>query len=125
MPCPRRSGGNSCIPIARSLLCVGMVAFRPHIEFDQVKGYALSMTRLMLSGRADEVVDIIQSNRREYIGGTLGCEASSLVGAIVPSAALSEFTLVGVLPSLGAFLLIWAYLARTRKLQRSGVDHQD
>jgi hypothetical protein len=35
----------------------------------------------------------------------LECEASSLVGAIVPSAALSEFTLVGVLPSLGAFLL--------------------
>jgi len=37
----------------------------PHIEFDQVKGYALSMTRLMLSGRADEVVDIIKSNIRD------------------------------------------------------------
>ena len=37
----------------------------PHIEFDQVKGYALSMTKLMLSGRADEVVDIIQSNIRD------------------------------------------------------------
>ncbi len=41
------------------------LALPPHIEFDQVKGYALSMTRLMLSGRADEVVDIIQSNRRD------------------------------------------------------------
>src|SRR5260221_556652 len=37
----------------------------PHIEFDQAKGYALSMTRLMLSGRADEVVDIIKSNIRD------------------------------------------------------------
>ena len=37
----------------------------PHIEFDQVKGYALSMTKLMLSGRADEVVDIVRANIRD------------------------------------------------------------
>ncbi len=37
----------------------------PHIELDQVKGYALSMTKLILSGRADEVVDIIKSNIRD------------------------------------------------------------
>ena len=41
------------------------LALPPHIEFDQVKGYALSMTKLMLSGRADEVVDIIKSNIRD------------------------------------------------------------
>ncbi len=41
------------------------LALPPHIEFDQVKGYALSMTRLMLSGRADEVVDILKSNIRD------------------------------------------------------------
>jgi pyruvate dehydrogenase (quinone) len=34
----------------------------PHIEFDQAKGYALSMTKLMLSGHANEVVDIIEAN---------------------------------------------------------------
>jgi pyruvate dehydrogenase (quinone) len=39
-----------------------VLSLPPHIEFDQVKGYALSMTRLMLSGRADEVVDTIKSN---------------------------------------------------------------
>ncbi len=42
----------------------------PHIEFDQAKGYALSMTRLMLTGRTDEVVDIVSSNIRD-IGGIL------------------------------------------------------
>ena len=41
------------------------LALPPHIEFDQVKGYALSMTRLMLPGRADEVVDILKSNIRD------------------------------------------------------------
>jgi len=41
-----------------------------HLEFDQVKGYALSMTKLMLTGSTDEVVDIIQSNIRD-IGGIL------------------------------------------------------
>jgi pyruvate dehydrogenase (quinone) len=37
----------------------------PHIEFDQAKGYALSMTKLMLSGHANEVVDIIEANIRD------------------------------------------------------------
>jgi len=46
------------------------LALPPHIEFDQAKGYALSMTRLMLTGRTDEVVDIVSSNIRD-VGGML------------------------------------------------------
>ena len=37
----------------------------PHIEFDQAKGYALSMTKLMLSGHANEVVDTVRTNIRD------------------------------------------------------------
>ena len=46
------------------------LALPPHIAFDQAKGYALSMTRLMLTGRTDEVVDIVSSNIRD-VGGML------------------------------------------------------
>jgi pyruvate dehydrogenase (quinone) len=34
----------------------------PKIEFEQVKGMALSMTKLMLNGRMDEVMDTVKSN---------------------------------------------------------------
>ena len=58
--------GDSLNPVVVDVITdPNALALPPHIEFDQVKGYALSMTRLMLSGRADEVVDIIQSNRRD------------------------------------------------------------
>jgi pyruvate dehydrogenase (quinone) len=34
----------------------------PKLEFDQVKGYALFMKKMMLSGRMDEAFNIISSN---------------------------------------------------------------
>ena len=34
----------------------------PTVEWQQVKGYALSMTKLMLGGRMDEVMDMVKSN---------------------------------------------------------------
>ena len=34
----------------------------PTVEWQQVKGYAVSMTKLMLGGRMDEVMDMIKSN---------------------------------------------------------------
>jgi pyruvate dehydrogenase (quinone) len=46
------------------------LALPPHITFEQARGYALSMTKLMLTGRADEVVDIVSSTLPE-MGGTL------------------------------------------------------
>jgi len=38
------------------------LAMPPKIEFEQVKGMALSMTKLILSGRMDEVLDTVKSN---------------------------------------------------------------
>ncbi|WP_374164582.1 thiamine pyrophosphate-dependent enzyme [Arcticibacter sp. MXS-1] len=38
------------------------LAMPPRTEFDQMRGFALSMTRLMLNGRMDEVLDTIKSN---------------------------------------------------------------
>jgi pyruvate dehydrogenase (quinone) len=38
------------------------LAMPPKIEFEQVKGMALSMTKLMLNGRMDEVLDKVKSN---------------------------------------------------------------
>jgi pyruvate dehydrogenase (quinone) len=38
------------------------LAMPPKVELGQVKGMALSMTKLMLSGRMDEVVDTIKAN---------------------------------------------------------------
>jgi len=38
------------------------LAMPPEIEFDQMKGFAFYMGKMMLSGRADEVLKIIKSN---------------------------------------------------------------
>jgi Thiamine pyrophosphate-requiring enzymes [acetolactate synthase, pyruvate dehydrogenase (cytochrome), glyoxylate carboligase, phosphonopyruvate decarboxylase] len=38
------------------------LAMPPKLEFDQMKGFALYMGRMMLSGRMDEVFKIISSN---------------------------------------------------------------
>ena len=38
------------------------LALPPHIEWKQMKGFALSMTKMMLSGRGKEVVETIKSN---------------------------------------------------------------
>ncbi|ALM49270.1 pyruvate dehydrogenase [Flavobacterium psychrophilum] len=38
------------------------LAMPPKIEWDQVKGYALSMGKLILGGRMDEVLDTVKSN---------------------------------------------------------------
>jgi len=38
------------------------LAMPPKVEFDQVKGMALSMTKLMLNGKMEEVIDTVKSN---------------------------------------------------------------
>ena len=38
------------------------LAMPPKVEFEQVKGMALSMTKLILNGRMDEVLDTVKSN---------------------------------------------------------------
>jgi len=38
------------------------LAMPPKIEWEQMKGYAVTMTKLMLGGRMDEVMDTIKSN---------------------------------------------------------------
>jgi pyruvate dehydrogenase (quinone) len=38
------------------------LAMPPKIEFEQVKGMAVSMTKLMLNGHMDEVLDTVKSN---------------------------------------------------------------
>ena len=38
------------------------LAMPPKIEFEQVKGMALSMTKLMLNGHMTEVMDTLKSN---------------------------------------------------------------
>jgi pyruvate dehydrogenase (quinone) len=38
------------------------LAMPPKLEWSQVKGYALYMGRMMLSGRMDEVLNMISSN---------------------------------------------------------------
>ncbi|MGN6646057.1 MAG: ubiquinone-dependent pyruvate dehydrogenase, partial [Cytophaga sp.] len=40
------------------------LAMPPKITFEQMKGMATSMTKLMLSGRMDEVWKTIESNKR-------------------------------------------------------------
>jgi pyruvate dehydrogenase (quinone) len=42
------------------------LAMPPKVEFEQVKGMALSMTRLVLNGRMDEVVDTIKANYKHF-----------------------------------------------------------
>jgi pyruvate dehydrogenase (quinone) len=46
------------------------LAMPPKIEFSQVKGYAITIGKMILSGRMDEVVDTIKSNYR-HIKATL------------------------------------------------------
>ena len=38
------------------------LAMPPKVEFEQVKGMALSMTKLILNGRMDEVLDTVKAN---------------------------------------------------------------
>ncbi len=38
------------------------LAMPPKTEFDQIRGFAISMTKLMLNGKMDEVIDTIKSN---------------------------------------------------------------
>jgi len=38
------------------------LAMPPKVEFEQVKGMALSMTKLMLNGRMGEVMDTVKAN---------------------------------------------------------------
>jgi pyruvate dehydrogenase (quinone) len=38
------------------------LAMPPKIEWEQMKGYAVTITKLMLGGRMDEVMDTIKSN---------------------------------------------------------------
>jgi len=38
------------------------LAMPPKVEFDQIKGYATSMSKLILGGKMDEVLDTIKSN---------------------------------------------------------------
>ena len=38
------------------------LAMPPKIEFEQVKGMALSMTKLMLNGQMEEVLDTVKAN---------------------------------------------------------------
>ncbi|RZJ66221.1 MAG: ubiquinone-dependent pyruvate dehydrogenase [Flavobacterium sp.] len=38
------------------------LAMPPKLEFDQMKGYALTMSKMILGGRMDEVLDMVKSN---------------------------------------------------------------
>ncbi|TAM99205.1 MAG: ubiquinone-dependent pyruvate dehydrogenase [Chitinophagaceae bacterium] len=38
------------------------LALPPHIEWEQMKGFTMSMTKLMLGGRMQEVIDTVKSN---------------------------------------------------------------
>jgi pyruvate dehydrogenase (quinone) len=46
------------------------LAMPPKLEFDQMKGFALYMGKMMLSGRMDEVFNIISSNYK-HLGEVL------------------------------------------------------
>ncbi len=46
------------------------LAMPPKIEFEQVKGYAVSMTKLMLGGHMGEVLDMVKSNYK-HLGEVL------------------------------------------------------
>ena len=43
------------------------LAMPPRIEWEQVKGYALSMSKLILGGRMDEVIDTVRANYKHLI----------------------------------------------------------
>jgi pyruvate dehydrogenase (quinone) len=38
------------------------LAMPPKVEWEQAKGYAITMSKLILGGRMDEVMDIVRSN---------------------------------------------------------------
>lgn len=38
------------------------LAMPPRVEWDQIKGYTLAMSKLMLGGRMDEVLDTVKAN---------------------------------------------------------------
>ena len=38
------------------------LAMPPKMEFDQMKGYALSISKMILSGRMDEVLEMVKTN---------------------------------------------------------------
>jgi pyruvate dehydrogenase (quinone) len=38
------------------------LAMPPKVEWQQVKGYALSMSKLILGGRMEEVLDTVKAN---------------------------------------------------------------
>ncbi|MFA6088172.1 thiamine pyrophosphate-dependent enzyme [Mucilaginibacter sp.] len=42
------------------------LAMPPKVELSQVKGMALSMTKLMLNGRVDEVIDTVKANYKHF-----------------------------------------------------------
>lgn len=46
------------------------LAMPPKIEFDQMKGFAFYMGKMMLSGRTNEMVDIVKSNYK-HLGEVL------------------------------------------------------
>jgi pyruvate dehydrogenase (quinone) len=43
------------------------LAMPPKVEWEQVKGYSLSMTKLILGGRRDDVLDVVKSNYKHLI----------------------------------------------------------
>jgi pyruvate dehydrogenase (quinone) len=43
------------------------LAMPPRIEWEQVKGYALSMSKMILGGRMDEVLDTVRANYKHLI----------------------------------------------------------
>ena len=43
------------------------LAMPPKVEWEQVRGYGLSMTKLMLGGRMEDVLDIVKSNYKHLI----------------------------------------------------------
>ena len=43
------------------------LAMPPKIEWEQLKGYALSMTKLILGGRMDEVLDTVKANYKHLV----------------------------------------------------------
>jgi pyruvate dehydrogenase (quinone) len=46
------------------------LAMPPKLEFDQMKGFAFYMGKMMVSGRGDEVIKIIKSNYK-HLGEVL------------------------------------------------------
>jgi pyruvate dehydrogenase (quinone) len=43
------------------------LAMPPTIEWEQLKGYALSMSKLILGGRMDEVLDTVKANYKHLV----------------------------------------------------------